>query len=110
MKNIALALMVLVTACQPASFAPDANTPGKKVAMCYSTVDGLAVSANQQVATDRITPDQGSEVLAILVQAKDICTISQTAIAGGRPDDAVAYLSAATLILDKVEVILNGRR
>lgn len=107
MKQMLLALALMVSGC---GLIPDAQTPTEKVAVCYGTVSGLARSTVGQVETDRLTAEQGEEVVHLLEQMNDVCDIAKAAVAGGRPEDAVAYLDAATMVLDKVEDILNGRR
>lgn len=103
----AILLSLSLVSC---SIIPVAKTPKQKVGLCFSTVSGLSRSAVDQIETNRLTDTQGDEVLHLLNNMNDVCTISKAAIGDGRETDAVTYLDAATMILDRVEEILNERR
>ena len=101
-----LAACAALSACQ---LLDPPQTPQEAVGACYASVEGLATGASENLATARITPEQGAEVSALLRNVYAVCETADQALAGGRPADALGYLDAAAVLLGKLEDVLEQR-
>jgi len=101
---------LFVSAIGGCSLFPEPKTPKQKAALCYATVSALSNTTKTRETENRITTTQAGEIIELIDQANSICKIGEVAATGENPEDAVAYLDAAILVLDKVEGILNARR
>lgn len=104
--NLSLAWLVLVlSACTV--FQP--KTAEEQVGAAYSTIIALSNAASMQVEARRITPEQGSELLEVLIDAKHVTDLAKQALSGGRPADALGYLGVVSDVLTQIEDMLRER-